>query len=55
MNIFKLTLRKKFLLALVAACLVALVPTILIGWQVLESGKNYFGRAYTENFTLLKA
>jgi serine phosphatase RsbU (regulator of sigma subunit) len=43
------------MLALVMACLVALVPTILIGWHLLERGKAHFGRAYAENYTLLKA
>ncbi|WP_446012070.1 biofilm regulation protein phosphatase SiaA [Candidatus Electrothrix sp.] len=55
MNIFNRNLRTKSMLALVVACLVALAPMIFIGWQVLERGKAHFGRAYAENFTLLKA
>ena len=55
MGIFTFRLRTKSLLALVLACLVALVPTILIGWHILERGKAHFGRAYAENFTLFRA
>lgn len=55
MNLFNFNLRTKSMLSLVVACLVALAPMIFIGWQVLERGKAYFGRAYAENFTLLNA
>lgn len=55
MGIFNFRLRTKSMLALVIACLVALAPTILIGWHVLERGKAHFGRQYAENFTLLRA
>ncbi|AWB32698.1 biofilm regulation protein phosphatase SiaA [Orrella marina] len=47
-------LRAKALLALMLACLMALLPASLIGWQVLESVRNYFGNAYAVNFTQLK-
>ena len=36
------------------AFLMALLPASLIGWQVLESVRNYFGNAYAVNFTQLK-
>ncbi|MCA1742722.1 MAG: cache domain-containing protein, partial [Desulfovibrionales bacterium] len=55
MGIFNFRLRTKSLLALVLACLVALGPTIMIGWHILEEGKAHFGRAYAENFTLFRA
>jgi hypothetical protein len=55
MNIFNLNLRTKSMLALIVACLVALTPMIFIGRQVLETSKAHFGRAYAENFTLLRA
>jgi len=55
MGLLKFRLRTKSMLALVVACLVALAPTILIGWHLLESGKAHFGRGYAENYTLLKA
>ncbi|MFO7884689.1 MAG: biofilm regulation protein phosphatase SiaA [Desulfobacteraceae bacterium] len=55
MNLFNFSLRTKSMLSLVVACLVALAPMVFIGWQVLERGKAYFGRAYAENFTLLNA
>ena len=54
MGVFNFRLRTKSMLALVVACLVALAPTILIGWHVLEKGKAHFGRQYAENFTLLR-
>lgn len=46
-------LRTKSLLALMLACLVALLPAGLIGWQVLDSVRNHFGAAYARNTTLL--
>ncbi len=55
MGVFNSSLRTKSMLALVLACLVALVPTTLIGWHILERGKAHFGREYAENFTLLRA
>ncbi len=47
-------LRAKSMLALLLACLLALVPAGLIGWQVLDSVRNHFGEAYARNLTLLK-
>ena len=55
MGVLNFRLRTKSMLALVIACLVALAPTILIGWHILEKGKAHFGRAFAENFTLLRA
>jgi len=55
MRIFNLRLRTKSMLALVMACLLALTPTVLVGWEVLERGRAHFGKAYARNFTLLNA
>lgn len=46
-------LRGKSLLALVLACLLALVPAGLIGWSVLSGIHEHFGEAYARNATLL--
>ena len=55
MRKFTLRLRAKSMLALVAAFILALVPTVLIGWEMLEQGRAHFGEAYAKNFTLLNA
>lgn len=55
MKIVNLRLRTKSMMALAAACLLALAPTVLVGWQMLERARTHFGRAYAENFTLLNA
>jgi sigma-B regulation protein RsbU (phosphoserine phosphatase) len=47
-------LRSKSMLALALACLLALVPAGLLGWQVLDGVRNYFGESYARNFTQLK-
>lgn len=47
-------LRAKAMLALALACLLAIVPTSLIGWRVLDSIRDHFGEAYALNLTLLK-
>ena len=47
-------LRAKSMLALVLACLLALAPASLIGWQILDSVRNHFGEAYARNLTQLK-
>ena len=47
-------LRAKSMLALALACLLALLPAILIGWQVLDGVRNYFGEIYARNYTQLK-
>ena len=46
-------LRKKSLMALLLACLVALAPAALIGWQLLDGVRDHFGRAFADNFTQL--
>ena len=40
-------------MALLLACLVALAPAALIGWQVLDGVREHFGRAFADNFTQL--
>ncbi|WP_281174784.1 biofilm regulation protein phosphatase SiaA [Simplicispira psychrophila] len=47
-------LRAKSMLALALACLLALLPAVLIGWQVLDGVRNYFGESYARNYTQLK-
>jgi len=49
----KLGLRAKSLLALVLACLLALIPTVFLGWHAMEQVREHFGRAYADNFALL--
>ena len=49
-----LGLRGKSLLALMLACLIALVPAALIGWQVVDSIRSHFGEAFVRNVTLLQ-
>ncbi|UAW98243.1 biofilm regulation protein phosphatase SiaA [Halopseudomonas nanhaiensis] len=46
-------LRGKSLLALLLACILALVPAALIGWLALEGIRDHFGEAYARNATLL--
>ncbi|GAA3526953.1 biofilm regulation protein phosphatase SiaA [Zobellella aerophila] len=48
-----LGLRAKSIMALLIACLVALIPSGLIGWQVLGAVQDHFGKAYARNFTRL--
>ncbi|MFO7878270.1 MAG: biofilm regulation protein phosphatase SiaA [Desulfovermiculus sp.] len=55
MPILHLSLRTKSLLALAGACLMALIPTMWIGWEILERGRDQLGQAYAQNFTLLSA
>lgn len=47
-------LRGKSALALMAACGMALIPAILIGWLAVDAVRNQFSRAYAENYTLLQ-
>jgi phosphoserine phosphatase RsbU/P len=42
------------MLALALACALALLPAVLIGWQVLDGVRNYFGQNYARNYTQLK-
>jgi serine phosphatase RsbU (regulator of sigma subunit) len=55
MRFSKFSLRTKSLLALAAACLLALGPTTWIGLEMLERIRSHLGQAYAQNFTLLSA
>jgi Serine phosphatase RsbU, regulator of sigma subunit len=46
-------IRAKFALTLLLACLIVLVPAVLIGTQVVERIRWHFGDAYARNFTEL--
>ncbi len=55
MTFSKFSLRTKSLLALAAACLLALGPTTWIGLEMLERIRTHLGQAYAQNFTQLSA
>ena len=46
-------LRRKSLLALAAACLIALIPAALVGWQAIQGVREDFGLAYARNLNEL--
>ncbi|MHB9800755.1 biofilm regulation protein phosphatase SiaA [Pseudomonas sp. MT3] len=46
-------LRGKSVVALLIACLLALVPAVLLGWKAMEDIRTHFGLAFARNFTLL--
>ncbi|MNZ30310.1 nitrate/nitrite sensor protein NarQ [compost metagenome] len=46
-------LRGKSVVALLLACILALVPAVLLGWKAMEDIRTHFGLAYAKNFTLL--
>lgn len=46
-------LRAKSMVALLFACLLALIPAIVVGWQLLDGVRSHFGEAYARNFTQL--
>ncbi|MCM2320257.1 MAG: biofilm regulation protein phosphatase SiaA [Pseudomonas sp.] len=46
-------LRSKSVLALLLACVLALIPAVLLGWRAMEDIRQHFGEAYARNFTLL--
>ena len=46
-------LRRKSLLALAAACLIALIPAALVGWQAIQASAKIFGLAYARNLNEL--
>ncbi len=48
-------LRAKSMLALVIACLLALLPLGLVGWQVMDGIRGHFGESYARNVTELSA
>ncbi|SFN05228.1 Serine phosphatase RsbU, regulator of sigma subunit [Formivibrio citricus] len=54
MALWRFGLRAKAISALLLACLLAMLPAGLIGWQLFERVRNHFGEAYAVNFTLLK-
>lgn len=49
----RLGLRGKSLLALLVACLVALLPATLMGWEAIKGIREDFGLAYARNFNEL--
>ncbi len=55
MSLSTFSLRTKSMLALVVACLLALVPTIWMGLEVLDRVREQLGEAYAQNFTLFNA
>ncbi|MCG6657412.1 SpoIIE family protein phosphatase [Halomonas campisalis] len=50
----RLGLRGKSTLTLLLACLIALIPALLIGWQAVEEVRRHFASAYAEQYTLLQ-
>ncbi|MDR5901065.1 biofilm regulation protein phosphatase SiaA [Halomonas icarae] len=46
-------LRGQSTLSLLLACLLALIPALLIGWQALDSARHHFATRYAEQYTLL--
>jgi serine phosphatase RsbU (regulator of sigma subunit) len=48
-----LSLRAKSVLALLLACLLALVPTVLAGWVVVDQVRSHLGEALARNLTAL--
>lgn len=48
-----LSLRAKSLVALAFACLIVLVPALVLGMKGVEQVRLYFGQAYAENLTQL--
>jgi sigma-B regulation protein RsbU (phosphoserine phosphatase) len=48
-----LSLRAKSLVALALACLLVLIPALLLGWQLSDGIRQYFAQAYGDNLTLL--
>lgn len=53
MAIFGKGLRAKSMWALAIICLVALIPAIAIGWQIMAGVQAHFSKAYVSNFTQL--
>ena len=48
-----LGLRGKSMVALLLACMLALLPTLIVGWYVVDGIRVNFGKAYARNTTLL--
>lgn len=53
MSLWSLGLRNKALLALLLAFFVALVPALLIGWNVMQSVQSHLGEAFARNLAEL--
>lgn len=53
MAAFMMGLRAKSMIALLLACLLALVPAAFVGWKLLDGVRSHFGEAYARNFTEL--
>ncbi|WP_269530942.1 biofilm regulation protein phosphatase SiaA [Chitinimonas sp. BJYL2] len=53
MLLSRLGLRGKALIALAIACILALLPALLIGWRVVDNIRNHFGVAYARDTALL--
>lgn len=47
-------LRGKSVASLLLACLLALIPALLIGWKAVDEVRHYFASAYAEQYTLLQ-
>ncbi|PWF22706.1 biofilm regulation protein phosphatase SiaA [Corticimicrobacter populi] len=54
MALWKAGLRAKSIVALLLACLAALIPAGLLGWQLMDNVRNHFGEAYARNLILLQ-
>src|SRR5690554_7956217 len=50
---FMMGLRAKSMIALLLACLLALVPAAFLGWKLLDGVRSHFGDAYARNVTQL--
>ncbi|MCE8032534.1 MAG: biofilm regulation protein phosphatase SiaA [Halomonas sp.] len=46
-------LRGKSVATLLLACLLALIPALLLGWKAIDDVRRHFANAYAENYTLL--
>lgn len=46
-------LRAKSMWALVMVCLIALIPAVAIGWQIMTGVQAHFSQTYARNFTQL--
>ncbi len=53
MSSWRFGLRGKSLIALLIGCLIALVPTGIVGWDAIQSIREQFGLDYVRNFTQL--
>ncbi|UYG05168.1 biofilm regulation protein phosphatase SiaA [Halomonas sp. LR3S48] len=46
-------LRGKSVATLLLACLLSLIPAVLLGWKAIDDIRRHFANAYAENYTLL--